>query len=101
MVAHRFEWTFQPGENRLAVMDYRRGLAVHQTFGAHDGSREGLGDTLMPQAYTQNWDFTCHFAQDSNRNPGLGRSAGARRNHDRVRLDTAGAGDVKRIVAPN
>src|SRR5215469_7146213 len=30
MVAHRLEWVREPGENRFAVMHYRRGLAMHQ-----------------------------------------------------------------------
>src|SRR5260370_27347203 len=83
MVAHRLERILEPFENRLAVMDYRRGLAMHQAPCASHGRAESLTDALMAKAYAQNRDLAGHLMKQCNGNSRLRRSARAARHNDR------------------
>src|SRR5580704_15336340 len=101
MIAHRVERARDALENRLAVVDYRRRLAVHQAIGAHDFAAERLADTLQTEAHAENRQFTRHLAQQSQRDSGLGGSAWPGRDYDRRGMKRANAGDVDRVVAPD
>src|SRR3984893_19125074 len=83
MVAHRLERILESLENGLAVMDYRRGLAMHQAPRASHRRAESLADALMAQAYAQNRDLPGHLMKQCNRNSRFRRSARAGRDHDR------------------
>src|SRR6266852_5724406 len=98
MVAHRLERILEPLEYRLAVMDYRRGLAMHQAARASHGRAESLTDALMAKAYAQNRDLAGHLMKQCNRNSRLRRSARARRDHDRVGPLRPDSRNVDRVV---
>ena len=72
---------------------------MHQARRAHYLAAESFADTLMAQADAQHRHRPGEFAQDRNGDAGFGRSARTGRNHDRVGLQRASAGDIDRVVA--
>src|SRR5260370_22646688 len=64
MIAHRIERTRQPREDRVAVVNHRRRLAMHQPRCAHDLAAERLPDTLMTEADAENRHLPRHPAQN-------------------------------------
>src|SRR5271156_1822516 len=99
MIAHRIERARNTREDRLAVVNYRRSLAVHQAIRAHDLAAERLADTLQAEAHAENRNLVRHLAQESQRDAGLGGSARSRRDDDRIGTQRANAGDFDGVVA--
>src|ERR1035437_3518118 len=99
MIAHRFERARDACENRLAVVNYRRGLAVHQATRAHDLPAKRLADALQAEAHAENRNFTRHLAQQLQRDSGLGGSARSGRDDDCGGMKRANAGDIDGVVA--
>jgi hypothetical protein len=50
VVAHHGQRIGQAGEDALALVMHRRGLAVHQLLGMHDLAAEGRADALVAEA---------------------------------------------------
>ena len=86
MVASTGERRFEPGEDALAVVSNRAGFAVHQVAGADDLTAECFADGLVTQADAENRHFPGHVANERNQNSRIGRSAGAGREQDALRL---------------
>src|SRR6266852_1000886 len=99
MIAHRVEGTREIGENRVAIVNHRRSLAVHQARRAHDLSAERLSDTLMAEADAENRHLARHLTQQLERDSRFGRRARSRRNYDCAGPQRAHAGYVDRVVA--
>src|SRR5579863_912165 len=99
MIAHRREGIRKAGEDCTAVVNHRRGLAMHQAAGANDLRAEGVAQTLMTQADAEDRKRAGKFAQQSDRDSGLGGSAGPGRDDYGVRLQVAHGGNGDRIIA--
>src|SRR5260370_1165516 len=99
MIPHRVEGIRQVREDRFAIVNHRRGLAMHQPARADDLRAERLADTLMTEAHAENRHLARHLAQDAERDTSLGRRARSRRDYDCARPERAHSGDVDRVVA--
>jgi hypothetical protein len=53
VVPSGFEGARDSLEQPVAVMNYLRGLAMHQPRSSHDATAEHVSDTLMAEAYTE------------------------------------------------
>src|SRR5271163_101991 len=99
MIAHRVEGTWNSCEDRFAVVNYRRGLAVHQPIRAHDLTAECLADALQAETDAENRNLTRHLAQKGQRDARFGWSARSGRNDYSVGMYRTDAGDVDGVVA--
>src|ERR1700726_4690938 len=100
MIAHRVERTWQAREDRVAIVNHRRRLAMHQPWRADDLAAERLTDTLMAEADAENRDLAGHLAQNLQRDASFRRRTWSRRDNDCIGAQCAHAGDVDRVVAP-
>src|ERR1700687_5133235 len=98
MIAHRVERTREASEDRIAIVNHRRSLAMHQARSAHNLAAEHLSDALMAEAAAENRPSAPHLAQYLQRDPRLGRSARSRRDYDCARSECAHSGDVDCVV---
>src|SRR5579872_4463582 len=80
-------------------MRHRRGLAMHQARRAADVTSERLAHALLAEAYAQNRQFPREFAENRERDAGFLRRARPGRYNDRVRMKSAHARDIDRVVA--
>src|SRR6218665_1402859 len=71
----------QAGEQALLRGVDDAGFAVHQLPGPHDGAAERGADALVTQAHAQNRQLAGKMPDRRHRNAGLGRGAGAGREH--------------------
>src|SRR5690348_10156007 len=101
MVPHGLKWVREACENRPAVVDYWRGLAMHQPRGASDRSTKSCADTLMAQTDPQDRAMAGELSQQRYRDTCFGRRAGSGGNHDRVRRECARGRNFEFIVAPH
>ena len=72
---------------------------MHQLFGVGDPGPEDLADGLMAQADSQNWNLRPQTSDHVLTNPGVLRSAGARRQNDGLRLHLPDFLKGERVVA--
>src|SRR5579885_201976 len=101
MVAHRVERTWNRFEDGLAVVEDRRGLAMHQARCADDPSAKRFADALMAEADAEDRQLRRKLTQDRHRDAGFFRRARAGRDHNRVGSERARTSNVDRIVAPD
>src|SRR5438093_4291743 len=85
VIPRRGERRWQSAEYALAVMPYRRELAMHDALRPHDVSPERLPDRLVPQAHAQNWHLARETLNKGHRDARLVRCARSRRNDDLLR----------------
>ena len=71
VVAGAGERRGQAGEDALAVVLDRAGLAVHELLRAHHVATEGLADGLMAQADAKDGRFAGHVTDERNQDAGL------------------------------
>ena len=64
VVTRRLKGIRQPGEHSIRPVEDGRGLAVHQTPGAHHLPAEHLADGLVPQAHAQQRHGGAEFADE-------------------------------------
>jgi hypothetical protein len=89
----------QAGEDTLARMPYRRGLAVGRLRGAHDLAAEGLGDGLVPEADAEHRHPAAEVANDVHRNAGLVGGTGAGRDDDVIGGEGLDVAHRERVIA--
>src|SRR5207237_575163 len=67
-------------KNALSVVADLVGLAVHQAFGPHNDAARCLANRLMPEAYSEDWNFSREPLNALDRDARLARRAGPWRN---------------------
>ena len=86
VVARGGERVWQPLEDPLAVVVDLVGLPMHQPLGPHDDAAGRLADGLMPQANAKQRQLAHELLNALDRNAGLARRAGPRRNDQMARF---------------
>lgn len=72
---------------------------MHGTMCTHHASAENAPNTLVSEANTENRDVAGEHTDDGRGNPGLGWSAGARRDDHCARPEPTKIADADRIVS--
>src|SRR5215217_2193391 len=84
MISGGLERIRKPRKNSCAVVSDHRDLAVHDSWSAHDCPPERLADGLMAEADAEDRHGAGQSLYQRDRDAGLARRAGSRRNDDAI-----------------
>ena len=99
VIARRRHRRFQALEDGLPIMLHPARLAVHDVFRPNDLSSKSLANRLMSQANAQHGHLPGEVADQLDADPGVGRRARARRNHDALGAERLDFRDADLVVA--